>query len=114
MHLFQYPEILLLGIYTRKMKTYVHKETCIKMFEVKCSEVKVTQSYLTFCDPIDCSLQGLSVHGIFQARILEWVAIPISRGFSQTKDRTQVSHIAGGYENFYNSLIHYNNKLETE
>ena len=35
----------------------------------------VTQSYLTLCDPMDCSLPGSSVHGIFQARILEWVAI---------------------------------------
>ena len=34
----------------------------------------------TLCDPMDCSLPGSSVHGIFQARILEWVAIPLSRG----------------------------------
>ena len=36
-------------------------------------------SYVTFCDPVDCSLQGSSVHGSFQARILEWVAISFSR-----------------------------------
>ena len=40
---------------------------------------KVAQSCLTLCDPIDCSLLGSSVHGIFQARILEWVAISFSR-----------------------------------
>ena len=40
------------------------------------------QSYLTLCDPMDCSLPGSSVHGILQARILEWVAIPFSRGYS--------------------------------
>ena len=40
--------------------------------------VLVTQSYLTLCDPMDCSLPGSSVHGIFQARILEWVAISFS------------------------------------
>ena len=45
--------------------------------------------------PMDCSLPGSSVHGIFQARVLEWVAISFSRGSSQLRDRTQVSHIAG-------------------
>ena len=44
------------------------------------------------CDPMDCM-----VHGILQARILEWVAIPFSRGSSQPRDQTQVSHIAGGF-----------------
>ena len=43
---------------------------------------KVTQSYPTLCDPINCSLPGSSVDGIFQARILEWVAISFSREFS--------------------------------
>ena len=43
-------------------------------------KVLVTQSCLTLCDPMDCSLPGSSVHGILQARILEWVAIPFSRG----------------------------------
>ena len=58
------------------------------------SESEVTQSYLTFRDPIDCSLPGSSVHGIFQARVLEWVAIPFSRESSQPRDRTWVSCIA--------------------
>ena len=44
---------------------------------------------------MDCSLPGSSVHGIFQARILEWVAISFSRGSSQPRDRTQVSCIVG-------------------
>ena len=44
---------------------------------------------------MDCSLPGSSVHGIFQARVLEWVAISFSRGSSQVRDRTQVSRIAG-------------------
>ena len=39
----------------------------------------VAQSYLTLCDPVDCSLPGSSVHGILQARVLEWVAMPFSR-----------------------------------
>ena len=44
---------------------------------------EVTQSCLTLCDPVDCSPPGSSVHGILQARILEWVAISFSRGSSQ-------------------------------
>ena len=43
---------------------------------------EVAQSCLTLCDPMDCSLQGPSVHGTFQARVLEWVAISFSRGSS--------------------------------
>ena len=48
------------------------------------------------CGTMDCR-PGSSVHEIFQARILEWVAIPFSRGSSQPRDRIQVSHIAGGF-----------------
>ena len=58
-------------------------------------ESEVAQSYLTLCDPMDCSLPGSTIHGIFQARILEWVAIPFSRRSSQPRDWTQVSHIVG-------------------
>ena len=58
-------------------------------------ESEVAQSCLTLCDPMDCSLPISSVHGIFQARILEWVAISFSRGSSQPRDRTWVSCIAG-------------------
>ena len=47
---------------------------------------EVAQSCPTLCDPMDCSLPGFSVLGIFQARILEWVAISFSRGSSQPKD----------------------------
>ena len=42
------------------------------------SESEVTRSYLTLSDPMDCSLPGSSIHGIFQARVLEWVAIAFS------------------------------------
>ena len=49
----------------------------------------------TLCDPMDCSSPGSSVHGILQACILEWVAIPFSRGSSQPRDWIQVSHLAG-------------------
>ena len=54
--------------------------------------VKVAQSCLTVCNPMECT-----VHGILQARILEWVAVSFSRGSSQARDQTWVSHIAGGF-----------------
>ena len=59
------------------------------------SESEVTPSCPTLCDHVDCSLLGSSVHGILQARILEWTAISFSRGSSQPRDQTWVSHIAG-------------------
>ena len=55
-------------------------------------KVQVTQSCPTFCDPMD-----YTVCGILQARILEWVAIPSSKGSSQPRDQTQVYHIAGRF-----------------
>jgi len=57
----------------------------------------VTKSCSTLCDPMDCSPPGSSVHGIFQARIVEWVAISYSSRPSQPRDRTHVSFIAGGF-----------------
>ena len=56
---------------------------------------EVSQPCLTLCDPMDYSLPGSSVHGIHQARVLEWVAISFSRGSSQPRDRTWVSLTAG-------------------
>ena len=57
----------------------------------------LAQSYPALCDPMDCSLPGSSVHGILQARILEWVAISSFRGSSRPRDQTQVSCIAGRF-----------------
>ena len=54
-------------------------------------ESEVVQLCLTLCDPMDYSLSGSSIHGIFQARVLELVAISFSRGSSQLRDQTQVS-----------------------
>ena len=56
---------------------------------------------LTLCDPVDCSLPGSSVHGISQARILEWVAIPFPMGSFRSRDRTWDSCIAGGFFTFW-------------
>ena len=58
-------------LYFREFQTYLKE-----------SESEVAQSCLTLCNLVDCSLPGSSVHGIFQARVLEWVAISFSRGFS--------------------------------
>ena len=57
----------------------------------------VAQACPTLCNPMDCSLPGSSVHGVFQARILEWVAIFSSRGSSLSRDQTCVSCFAGGF-----------------
>ena len=59
------------------------------------SESEVTQSCPTLWDPMDCSTPGSSLHGILQARVLEWVAISFSRGSSRPRDRTWVSLIPG-------------------
>ena len=66
---------------------------CLRSWQIQIwlVKVKVTQLCPTLCYPIDL------VHGILQARILEWVAFPFSRGSSQPRDQTHVSHIAGGF-----------------
>ena len=56
---------------------------------------EVTQSCPTLCDPVDCSPPGSSLHGILQARTLEWVSIFFSMGSSQPRDGTRVFHISG-------------------
>ena len=75
----------------RYMNPYVH---CICVCVCVCVCVCI-QSCLTLCDPVDCSLPGFSVHGILQARILEWVTIFSSRGSSWPRDWTLVSCIGG-------------------
>ena len=63
-----------------------------QVLTIKGSEVKVAQLCPTLCDPMN-----YTVHGILQARILEWLTILFSRGSSQPWDQTQVSHIAGRF-----------------
>ena len=60
-------------------------------------KVLVNQLCPTLCDPKDYSPPGPSVHGIFQAKILEWAVIPFSRESPQLRDGTQVSHIVGRF-----------------
>ena len=85
-------DFVILKIYDTS--NYVNSPFALTVVKVK---MPVAQSCLTLCDPVDCSPPGLSVHGILQARILEWVAIPFSRGSSRPRNRTQVSHIAGRF-----------------
>ena len=66
----------------------------------------VAQSCLTLCNPMDCNPMGSSVHGILQARILEWVAISYPKGFFHPRDQTGVSCIAGRFFFFLNHLNH--------
>ena len=70
--------------------TFPEKENTVSHYYLQ--QVKVTQSCLTLCDSMD-----YTVHGILQARTLEWVAFPFSRGSSQPRDQTQVSRIAGRF-----------------
>ena len=60
-------------------------------------KVLVTQSCPTLCNPMDCNPPGSCVHGILQARILEWVVIPFSRGSSRPRDQIQVFCVAGRF-----------------
>ena len=78
----------------------VHHTRVLLVLKVKL-KVLLTQSCPTLCDPTDRSPPGSSVRGILLARILEWVAIPFSRGFSQPRDRTQVSCIADRFFIFW-------------
>ena len=64
---------------------------CVCVYAQALSHVRL------FRDPMDCSSPGSSVHGILQAGILEWVAIPFSRGSSQPRDQIQVSCNAGRF-----------------
>ena len=59
-----------------------------------CVCVQPLQSCLTLCNAMSCSPPGSSAHGVLQARILEWIAMPSSRGSSQPRDRTHISYVS--------------------
>ena len=71
--------------------------SCLKFLRAVCMHTKSLRLCPTLCNPMDHSLLGSSVHGILQARILEWVAMPSFRGSFQPRDWTQVSRVAGGF-----------------
>ena len=70
---------------------------CVCVYLHACVCAKSLQSCLTLCNPVYYSPPGSSVHGILQARILEWVAMPSSRGSSSPRDRSCISCIAGRF-----------------
>ena len=74
------------------LASQIHDFGTLTQCEKKKKE-NVAQWYPTLCDPMDCSLPGSSVCGILQTRMLEWVAIPFSKGSSQPRDQTLVSQI---------------------
>ena len=78
------------------MKNSVVRLLCSSLVDSTTLLCLVSQSCPTLCDPMYCP-PGSSVHGILQARILEWVAMPSSRESSQPRGRTQISHIAGRF-----------------
>ena len=69
------------------------KDTFLKPLLRVCMRAKLLQSCLTLSNLMGCSLPGSSVCGILQTRILEWVAMPFSRGSSQPRDGTPVSYV---------------------
>ena len=68
----------------------------LKWLNLFCVHNKLLQLCLTLCDLMDCSLPGSSVHGILQARILEWIVMPSSRATSWPRNRTSISCIGAG------------------
>ena len=72
-------------LYTLRIRYVILNKYCVYL---------VTQSCLTLCHPLDCSPPDSTVHGTFQARTLEWVAISFCRGSSQPRDQTQVSCVS--------------------
>jgi len=89
--------LLLIRLSHKYNWSLVHLQCCVSF---KCTAkwfsyavVTVVELLSRICNPMDCSLPGSSVHGISQARILEWVAISSSRRSSQPRDRTHISCI---------------------
>ena len=79
----------------REVKQLTHSHTAIRR-QWQCAGGLVTKPCLTLCDPVDCSPPGSSVHGISQARVLEWAAISFSRGSSQPRNQTRI-RVAGRF-----------------
>ena len=75
-----------------------HRQVLVQELSIqnvlKVVKVLVTQLRPTLCNSVDCSPPGFSVHGILQASILEWVAMPSSRGASQPRNQIHVSSIS--------------------
>ena len=83
--------------------TYVYIESSHASLQeyIRMLWVLGAQSCLTLCNPLHCGPSASSVHGILQARILEWVSISFSRGYSWLRNRAQTSCIASGYSTIW-------------
>ena len=91
-------ELFFLMYLDQRKAEEVQKEKNTDRYSTCCAVLcLVAQSCPTLCNPMDCSLPGSSIHGILQARILEWVAMNSSRRSFQPKGQTQVSRIAGQF-----------------
>ena len=82
-------------------RNYLAVELKTEFLILFAAAAKSLQSCPTLCDPIDGSPPGSPVPGILQARIMEWFAMPSSRGPSQPRNKTQVSQVAGGFFTFW-------------
>ena len=80
--------------YSELVHTPYVKYVCVSVCVRVHAHAKSLQSCPVFCDPMDCGLLDFSVHGIPQPRILEWVAMPFSRGSSRHRSQTQVSYVS--------------------
>ena len=91
---------LRVGRFTTSAEAFSVQDYLWYSLSVKACLCCVLKSCLTLCDPMDCSLPGSSVHGVLQAEILEWIAMPSARRSSQPRDRTQSlpsPALAGGF-----------------
>ena len=83
---------------------FIYYLSSISMYlSIKLKFKNVSQSCPTLCNPMFCSLPGSSVHGFLQARTLDWVAVPSSRGCSPPSDGIRVSHISSLVSRFFTS-----------
>ena len=88
---------LIFRFFSSYFKIELHPPRSDPVHDTVCCHCLVVQSCLTLCDPVDCSPPGSSVHGILQARILEWGAMPSSRGSARPTDWTHISWVAGRF-----------------
>ena len=103
-NLYRYTHIYVKLSFARHQKLIQHCESTFTSFfkrrkkknrsVLSCVCARSLETFLTLCDPMDHSLPSSSVHGILQARILEWVTLPSSRRHSQPRDQTHVSYIS--------------------
>ena len=97
--------------YIRIFQFRLKQSNLLAVFNNILSVSEVAQSCSTLCGPMDCSLPGSFVHRIFQARVLEWVAVSFPRGSSPPRDRTRGSHIAGRHFTIWATWETLNNIL---